>query len=120
MQYQAIAKYIRMGPRKVRLIADSIRGMNAMKSVSFLMMTPRLAAKPMIIVIQSAMSNAKNKQAVVGELKIASIDVMGGPVLKRWHAASKGMAHPYKKRMSHVKVVLTDNKKENLPAQAGT
>lgn len=112
MQYQAVAKYIRMGPRKVRLVADSVRGMKASQAVSYLTMTPKHAAKPMITAIMSAISNAKNKQADVTVLKIASIDVMGGPVLKRWHAASKGMAHPYKKRMSHVKIVLTDGVKE--------
>ena len=112
MNYQATAKYIRMAPRKVRLVADSVRGMKVAEAISYLTVTSKLAAKPMIIVIMSAVSNAKNKQAEVDALKIASIDVMGGPVLKRWHAASKGMAHPYKKRMSHVKVILTDEKKE--------
>ncbi len=108
MQYQAIAKYVRMGPRKVRLVADSVRGKKAADAVALLAATPQHAAKPMIAAILSAVSNAKQKQAVVEDLRIASIDVMGGPVLKRWHAASKGMAHPYKKRMSHLKVVVSD------------
>lgn len=97
-----------MGPRKVRLIADSVRGMNAAAAVSVLASTPNHAAKPVIDVINSALANAKTKQAAGESLKIASIDVMGGPVLKRWHAASRGMAHPFKRRMSHVRVVLSD------------
>lgn len=101
-----------MGPRKVRLIADAVRGMNAVAAVSVLALTPNHAAKPVIDVINSALANAKVKDVSRESLKIASIDVMGGPALKRWHAASKGMAHPFKKRMSHINVVLTDGKKE--------
>ena len=113
MQYQAIAKYIRMGPRKVRLVADSVRGKKAMDAVALLMETPKHAAKPIIIAIMSAISNAKQKQVAPEDLTILSIEVDGGPVLKRWHAASKGMAHPFKKRMSHLKIVLKDTKKED-------
>ena len=113
MQYQAIAKYIRMSPRKVRLVADSVRGKKAMEAVALLRATPKLAAKPIIVAIMSAIANAKQKQIPSDELTIATIEVDGGPVLKRWHAASKGMAHPFKKRMSHLKIVLKDLKKEN-------
>lgn len=108
MEYQATSKYIRTGTRKVRLIADSVRGMNAASAIALLTATPQHAARPMITVIKSALANAKAKQAVVDTLIISSIDVMGGPALKRWHAASRGMAHPFKKRMTHVKVTLTD------------
>ena len=97
-----------MGPRKVRLIADAIRGMKATDAVVVLKSTPKHAAKPVIAAILSAIANAKSQQAAIENLKIMSIDVMGGPALKRWHAASKGMAHPFKRRMSHLKVVLTD------------
>jgi len=110
MEYHATAKYIRMGPRKVRLVARAVSGMQAAIAIATLRKTPKLAAKPLIKVISSAVSNAKAKQAKSESLMIASIDVMEGPVLKRWHAVSKGMAHPYKKQMSHIKVVLTDNK----------
>ena len=113
MQYQAIAKYIRMGPRKVRLVADSVRGKKAMDAVVLLSSTPKHAARPIIIAIMSAIANAKQKQVAAEDLKIATIEVDGGPALKRWHAASKGMAHPFKKRMSHLKVVLEDTKKES-------
>ncbi len=108
MEYQATAKYLRMGPRKVRLIADAVRGKNAAEAVTILKSTPKHAAGAVISAIMSAVANAKNKQADVAKLKIASIDVMSGPALKRWHAVSKGMAHSYKKRMSHLKVVLSD------------
>lgn len=108
MQYQAIAKYIHMGPRKVRLVADAVRGMKASDAVVYLAATPQHAAKPIITAIMSAIANAKQKQVAVEDLKITTIEVDGGPVLKRWHAASKGMAHPFKRRMSHLKVVVSD------------
>ena len=82
--------------------------MKALEAVGILRATPQHAAKPMVDAIMSAVANATQKQAAADSLKIAAIDVMGGPALKRWHAASKGMAHPFKKRMSHIKVILTD------------
>ena len=112
MKYQATAKYIRTGTRKVRLVADSIRGMKVADAVAKLSISTKHAAEPVMKVLLSAVSNAKNKNAAVDTLVISEIDVMGGPALKRWHAASKGMAHPYKKRMSHMKVVLEDKEKE--------
>lgn len=108
MEYQATAKYVRMSPRKVRLVADSVRGMAVAKAVFALKATPRHAADPVLKLILSAAANAKVKNADADALVVSSIDVMGGPALKRWHAASRGMAHSYKKRMSHVKVVLSD------------
>ena len=108
MEYQAVAKYIHMSPRKVRLVADTIRGMKGGKAATLLATYPKRAAKPLMDALQSALSNAKNKQAVVDDLKIAFIDVTGGPALKRWHAVSKGSAHAFKKRMTHIRIVLTD------------
>jgi large subunit ribosomal protein L22 len=111
MEYTATAKYIRMAPRKIRLIADAVRGLQAERAMTVLMSTPKHAAKPIITLIHAAVAGAKEKKADITMLKVASIDVMGGPVLKRWHAASKGMAHPFKKRMSHVKVILKEEEK---------
>lgn len=108
MEYTATAKYVRMAPRKVRLVARAVRGMQAAGAVAVLKMTPKYAAGPIVKVINSAIANAKIKNAKADGLAIGSIDVMEGPVMKRWHAVSRGTAHGYKKRMSHVKVVLTE------------
>jgi len=115
MHYTATAKYVRTSPRKARLIARAVSGMDAVKAVFVLMQTPKLAAEPVIKVIQSALSNAKSKHAQESALMIRNIDVMEGPAMKRWHAVSRGMAHGYKKRMSHIHVVLTD--KNAAPAR---
>jgi large subunit ribosomal protein L22 len=111
MQYQATSKYIRMSPRKVRLVADTIRGMNAIKAAVALAAYPKRAAEPVMETLKSAIANAKGKQAAEN-LTIALIDVTGGPALKRWHAVSKGSAHGYKKKMTHLRVVLTDGQQE--------
>ena len=111
MQYEATAKYIRTSTRKMRLVADVIRGKNAAMAVNILMTLPKAAAKPFLIVLQSAIANAKKTIETAGTLDIKSIDVMGGPAMKRFHAVSRGMAHGYKKRMTHVRITLVDKEK---------
>ena len=108
--YEAIAKYIRVAPRKLRLVADSVRGLSPIQAVSQLSVTPKHAAKPLASVIQSALANAKEKHAIEEDLILGTVDVQEGPVMKRWRAVSRGRAHGYKKRMSHIKVVLKESK----------
>jgi large subunit ribosomal protein L22 len=112
MQYSATAKYIRQGPRKIRLLADSMRRKNAVEAVAILGQLSKRTAKPMMDVISSALANAKIKNAKTETLTITEIDVQEGPVMKRWHAVSKGSAHGFKKQMTHIKVVLSDGKKD--------
>ncbi|MBI4062590.1 50S ribosomal protein L22 [Candidatus Gottesmanbacteria bacterium] len=111
MEYQATSKYVRVSTRKVRLLADSIRTMTPARALTYLDAMGKSAAEPMAKVIRSALSNAKEKQGASDALTIKSIEVMGGPVMKRWRAVSRGSAHAYKKRMTHIRVVLTDEKK---------
>jgi large subunit ribosomal protein L22 len=107
MEYTATAKYIRMSTRKLRLVADGVRKMKVDSALVLLAALPKRAAEPMQKVVSSAVANANGK-AKAEDLWIKQIEVMGGPALKRWHAVSRGMAHAYKKRMTHVKIVLTD------------
>ena len=108
MQTQATAKYIRTSTRKLRLVADAIRPLTAAKALQMLRAMDKAAADPMIKLIGSAVANAKQQGLDATEWKFAKIEVMGGPSMKRFHAVSRGMAHAYKKRMTHVTVVLTD------------
>lgn len=112
MEYKATAKYIHMSPRKLRLMADSIRGMGVLEALTGLDAAPQRAGKPLAVLIRSAVANATVKNAKIGPLVIFKLEVDGGPAMKRWHAVSKGSAHAYKKRMSHVTVTLTEEKKE--------
>lgn len=108
MDYQATAKYIRMSPRKVRLVADSIRRLTPKTALFKLKEQGKLAAKSLLAVIESAVANAHQKNANDENLSFKMIEVMEGPSMKRWHAISRGQAHSYKKRMTHIKIVLTD------------
>jgi len=114
MEYSATAKYIRTSTRKLRLVADSIRRMTPGNALVRLSVSPKYAAQPLMDLIKSALANAKVKQAKVEMLRFKLIEVMGGPVMKRWHAVSRGQAHAFKKRMTHVRVVLTDEFKQKI------
>ena len=108
MEYQATSKYIRTTTRKLRLIADLIRKMSPSEALVQLDHMPKLGAEPMAKALASAIANASQKQAKGEDLRFKLIEVMGGPVMKRFHAVSRGQAHSYKKRMTHVRIVLTD------------
>jgi large subunit ribosomal protein L22 len=112
MEYQATAKYLRTSPRKLRLIASAVRGLPAKEALSLLSQMPKSAAKPLAKVLSSAVANAKQRDVTVDALLCSTIEVMEGPMMKRWRAVSRGRVHPYTKRMAHVRVVLTDEKKE--------
>lgn len=112
MEITAFAKSVRISPRKVRLIADLIQNMNAQDATQFLRTTKKRASGPLEKVLKSAISNAKNNMKLaVDTLVVSQIEVMEGPVLKRFHPASRGRAHPYKKRSSHIRIILKERGK---------
>ena len=108
MEIISIQKFIHTSPRKLRLVADMVRKLEPNKALEILKFTPKMAAREISSAIAISLANAKQKQAKEEALRFKRIEVMGGPVMKRWHAVSKGMAHAYKKRMTHIRVVLTD------------
>ena len=112
MEYKATSKYIRTSTRKLRLIADAVRPLTPTIAMAQLEHMPKLAAEPLAKVVASAIANAKQKQVNEDVLRFVRIEVMGGPVMKRWHAVSRGQAHPFKKRMTHITVVLSDEKEK--------
>ncbi len=99
-----------MSTRKVRLVADSVRRLAPGAALAALTHVPKAAAIPLTKTIASALANAKQKGAAEDTLAFETIEIMGGPAMKRWHAVSKGQAHAFKKRMTHIRVVLTDHK----------
>ena len=121
MDYSATSKYIRVSTRKMRLVADGIRKLTPDKALVTLSIMTKRAGEPLAEVIKSALANAKQHSVSSSSLRFKTIEVMGGPVLKRWHAASRGMAHGYKKRMTHVRIVVTDAMSSNKtqPATGG-
>ena len=109
MEYTAVAKSIRIAPRKVRLIADAIRKQKSLSgSITALSLTGKRASGPVGKTIESAISNAVNRGAEKEKLMLKSIEVMEGPAFKRYRPSTRGRIHPYKKRSSHIKVVLEE------------
>lgn len=98
-------KFIHMAPRKLRLVADIVRGQGLDKALTNLMVTNRIAAKPVMHAIKSA-ANAAKDQNVTGNLMVKEIFVDEGPALKRRILKSKGRATRMEHRMSHITVVL--------------
>lgn len=107
MEVTAIARHIRMSPRKVRLVADLVRGLDVDKAAAQLRFIQKAAARPILKVILSAAANAEhNFKLPSGGLYVKAIRVDGGPVLKRWRARAFGRAASLRKRSSHISVVL--------------
>ncbi|MGV1047365.1 MAG: 50S ribosomal protein L22 [Solirubrobacterales bacterium] len=105
---RASARYVRIAPRKARLIADQIRGLHIDKARALLQFSPRGAAQDIHKLLDSAAANAENNHDLIGdEMRISSITVDEGPTLKRYRPRAQGRATPIHKRTSHIAVALT-------------
>src|SRR6478752_498013 len=105
---KASARYVRVAPRKARLIADQVRGMHIESARALLQFSPRGAAHPIHKLINSAAANAENNHDLIGdEMRVASITVDEGPTLRRFRPRAMGRATPINKRTSHIRVALT-------------
>jgi ribosomal protein L22 len=105
---RASARYVRIAPRKARLIADQVRGLHIEKARALLQFSPRGAAEDIHKLINSAASNAENNHDLIGdEMRVSSITVDEGPTLKRFRPRAQGRATPIHKRTSHIAVALT-------------
>ena len=109
MEARAVGKYIRISPQKARLVADVVRGMNVDKAITTLKFMPKKGATILRQVIESAVANATQDDAVdVDNLVIKKIAVDGGPSLKRIRPRAMGRATRVIKRTSHITVILDD------------
>jgi ribosomal protein L22 len=105
---KASAKYVRVAPRKARLVADQVRGMHIEKARALLEFSPRTAAQDIQKLINSAAANAEMNHDLVGdEMRITTITVDEGPTLRRFRPRALGRATPINKRTSHITVALT-------------
>ena len=103
----AIARYIRMSPRKVKVVIDMIRGKSAKEAAAILTYTPKAACEPVLKVLNSAIANAENNLDMNrDDLYVAEIYANQGPTLKRYRARARGSASPIRKRTSHITVIL--------------
>jgi large subunit ribosomal protein L22 len=111
MQSSARLRHLRIAPRKVRIVADLVRGQNIGKALAVLRFTPKAAAKPVEKLLRSAIANAEDLskgQVDVDRLVVETIYVDQGPTLRRYLSRAMGRATRVNKKTSHVTVVLSD------------
>jgi ribosomal protein L22 len=105
---RASARYVRVAPRKARLVADQVRGLTVPEARTLLDFSARGAAREISKLVASAAANAENNHELVADdMQITEIRVDEGPTLKRWRARARGRAARIEKRTSHVSVALT-------------
>ncbi|MBN1793608.1 MAG: 50S ribosomal protein L22 [Candidatus Omnitrophica bacterium] len=116
---KAQGRYIRISPRKTRLVADLIRGKAVGEAFAVLTHVNRRAAQHIERVLKSALSNAtrNNKDVTAEELYISKMTIDGGPMLTRYRAATMGRAMVVRHRTSHIIVELEVRKQQRPPAK---
>jgi len=114
MAFTAIHRYARISPRKVRHLANLVRGKYAEDALELLRYQPQRGARMLEQVIKSALGNAQDPEQLKGKtvdvdmLVLTDVRVDGGPMFKRIRPRARGMAFIVKRRVSHIQVTLTD------------
>ena len=109
MEAVALTKYVRMSPRKVRRVAELIRGHKVDDAINILIFTQKAAAKPLEKTLRSAVANLVNSQEISEKIEpekliVKEVRVDGGPMLKRFRAGSMGRVLRIRRRTSHIQV----------------
>ncbi|GIN72201.1 50S ribosomal protein L22 [Bacillus sp. J14TS2] len=111
MQAKAVAKTVRIAPRKARLVVDLIRGKQVGDAVSILKLTPRAASPIVEKLLNSAIANAEhNYDMDINNLLVSQVYVDEGPTMKRFRPRAQGRASQINKRTSHITIVLSEKK----------
>ena len=109
MVAKAHAKYIRISPRKVKIVADLIRGKSLPQATAILMTTPKAASEPLLKLMNSAAANPENNHGMDPEkLYVAEVFATPGPILKRIMPRAQGRAYRINKRTSHVTISVAE------------
>ena len=113
VEMKAKLRYLRMAPRKVRILADLLIGKSVAEAIVQLEQSRRTAARPLLKLLQSAIANAKhNHESDESSLMVKHITVDGGPILYRWMPRAMGRATPIRKRTAHIVLTLIGEVKE--------
>ena len=109
MEVFAHVKYVRMSPRKVKLVADMIRGKDVKTAVSYLKQTSKSACEPMLKLLNSAVANAEhNNQLDADNLYVSTVIANPGPILKRGRIASRRGFVRINKRTTHITIGVSE------------
>ena len=110
MEAVANLKYLRISPRKVKIVLDLIRGQSVPAATAILMQTPKAASEPVLKLLKSAAANAENNHQMDPEkLYVSTCYVCAGPILKRIRPVSKGRAYRINKRTSHITIAVSES-----------
>ena len=105
---RAKARFVRIAPRKARLVADQVRGLPVPEARTLLEFSTRGAARDVAKLLDSATANAENNHELIADdLRVVEINVDEGPTLKRWRARARGRATRIEKKTCHMSVALT-------------
>ena len=108
-EVKAVARWVRMSPRKARLVTEHIRGRSVPEARTVLAFTPRAAAREIEKVLRSAVANAEANHNLDGDqLVVSAAYVDEGPVMKRWRARARGRAVRIRKPTCHITVLLAE------------
>ncbi len=109
MEAKAVAKYIRIAPRKARIVIDLIRGKSVGEALNILRYTPKVASEPIEKVLRSAVANAEhNLELNIDKLYVSQAFVDAGPTLKRVHPRAQGRVYSILKRSCHITVAVKE------------
>lgn len=113
MEAFALTKYVRMSPRKVRQVAELIRGKNVNEAINILMFTQKSASLPLEKTLRSAVANLVNNQEETvridpEELYVKEVRIDEGPTMRRFRAGSMGRVMPIRKRSTHIRIVVAE------------
>jgi large subunit ribosomal protein L22 len=112
MEARAIVRHIHMSPRKMRVVANMVRGERVDEAINLLRLMPKKAAGLIAKALESAAANAEDKsggEVDIDSLMIKRILVDGGPIIKRWMPRAMGRANRINHRTSHLTVVVSDD-----------
>ncbi|MEN3042644.1 MAG: 50S ribosomal protein L22 [Fervidobacterium sp.] len=115
---RAVARFVRISPRKARAVINSIRGKNVSEAFNILEFSPKKAARIVYNVLKSAVANATNNFGLSEDnLYVSACYVNDGPRMKRVWPRGRGRADIIQKRMSHITIIVRDREKENSAKQ---
>lgn len=108
MEATHIQKYLHTSPRKLRLVADLVRKTGPQSALDILRVTPKDAAKDLAKAYEAVLANAKQKGLDAQKITLKSLEINESAKMRRYRAGTRGRAKPFKRRMAHIKIVLSD------------
>lgn len=110
VEYKSEAKYLRIGPRKLREVADVVKKQSLPEMLVNLQHIDKKGSNLLLKALKSAIANVENNSSLtLDKLRLKKIAINEGPSFKRWRPVSRGRAHPFKRRTAHIEIVLMDD-----------